>query len=965
MTETNQNEKNQLKSSLKSGSKKSHSRLGEEMAFLYRMTQAFSSSLELGAVLSRVLEEVCELLNVAASSIWLIDPTTEELVCRHVSNQQVWDTLIGWRLKPGKGIVGWVAEHGQSAVVHDSRIDSRYYGQIDKRTGFEMRSLLNIPLKVKESTIGVLQVVDTTVNRFKNVDLSLIESLGASASIAIENARLYEQAQMEIQERQRAEGSLLEKTLYLNHILSSSTKMAIVATDLDFRIKYFNTAAENLFDMPSDHAIGQLLPEISYFKQTGNTRFNHAVVAIREKGEYLDSSRYKTPDGWQYIESRFSGIWGGDNELLGFVLMAQDITEQIRNQNALLESEHRYRSLFENAAVPMWELDLSRLKSHIEVRRWTTIENDYSSIVWPKMVRIIDANQATMELYGARSKNLLINYFANSYDRLILKDMNPIIKAIREGNTRCQFDCQVENMSGNLLEVIVKLTVVPDFEDTWTKVMLSIVDITSLKRAEEILKASKNMAEEANDAKSAFVRTLSHELRNFLTGILGPAQNLREDPNLSDEQRGTLDLINDSSEHLMNMTSNLLDISRIEAQKMELQPAPFDLIRRLHHLANVASYQAGKKNLQFEMNLDPDLPAQVIADEQRLHQILLNLLGNAIKYTEKGSITLLVTRLSGDIKPDGILLRFMVKDTGIGIPTADIERIFSLFVRVKNERFKSMGLGLGLTISSKLVELMGSKLNVTSQPGKGSTFWFDLNVKIHHERISKKSALPKRIIGYSGDRKTILIVDDLPETRVFMNLILVNLGFTVYEAEDGPRAIEMAKKHLPDLIFMDLMMPYLSGFETTRILRQMPEFEKTIILAVTATVNESTKQESLKAGFDDFMAKPFTSQTMFNNIHKYLKLNWVYADEFPDQKSIDTSLVEVPPLEILEKLYRLAMQGDLSELDRMVKRDIETNPAYQIFGAQIQILADEFQIEQIQKLLNQNIHQVQIRNAVK
>jgi CheY-like chemotaxis protein/nitrogen-specific signal transduction histidine kinase len=441
-------------------------------------------------------------------------------------------------------------------------------------------------------------------------------------------------------------------------------------------------------------------------------------------------------------------------------------------------------------------------------------------------------------------------------------------------------------------------------------------DITELKNAESELARAMNEAREAraaaetaNRAKSEFLANMSHELRTPLNGILGYAQILKRDHSLTEEQQAGVEVIRRSGEHLLRLINDILDLSKIEAQKFEIHAARFQLPELLQHLADLTRLRAEQAGLTFLYEPIPPLPVSVQGDEKRLQQVLLNLLGNAIKFTEKGSVTLQVgyhCTATGEKK-----LRFQVEDTGRGIPADKLEEIFSPFQQLHVPGQQVEGTGLGLAISKHLVQLMGGEIRVRSTPGRGSTFWVDLELPEVDEGLPQYPTGEKTIVGFTGERKHILVVDDKWENRLLLVNLLTPLGFQVSEAADGQEGVAKARAERPDLVLMDLVMPVMNGLEATQHIRQSPELQDMIVIACSASAFAFNRQDSLEAGCNDFLTKPVQAEDLFEKIGRYLNLQWVYdtAPRGEEQGQVVAESLVVPRPEELTALFDSAGRG--------------------------------------------------------
>jgi signal transduction histidine kinase/ActR/RegA family two-component response regulator len=396
-----------------------------------------------------------------------------------------------------------------------------------------------------------------------------------------------------------------------------------------------------------------------------------------------------------------------------------------------------------------------------------------------------------------------------------------------------------------------------------------------LQKANDDLRAAMERAEVANRAKSAFLASMSHELRTPLNAVLGYTQILKRDKTLTIPQQTGISTIQQGGQHLLALINDVLDLSRVDAGKMEFHPKPVRLGELLTVVADIMRVRAEQKHLHFELELVAGLPVAISVDETRLRQVLLNLLGNALKFTDRGSVRLRVAPLPAEqgAPADQVSLRFEVMDDGIGIAASDIEIIFRPFEQVGDATRRAGGTGLGLAISRQLVQLMGGQLKVESTPGRGSRFWFDVPMKVV-EAPGVVVGGDRIASGYQGPRKTIMVVDDVATNRALMRDLLGALGFRMVEAESGASALLQLQDAVPDLVLLDMVMPDMDGIETTRRLRADARTAQTPVLIISASSTPEEEERSLDVGANAFLAKPVNEHDLLREIGAQLKLEW-------------------------------------------------------------------------------------------
>ena len=534
----------------------------------------------------------------------------------------------------------------------------------------------------------------------------------------------------------------------------------------------------------------------------------------------------------------------------------------------------------------------------------------------------------------------------------------------KNGKTYDLIDTPLKNPDGSIskLEIFRDITERRQAEEKLKKHRDHLEELVK-DRTTELAKA-KEVAEAANRAKSEFLANMSHELRTPLNAILGFSQLMGRDPAVSGSQRENLATINRSGEHLLALVNDVLDISKIEAGRTPLSKESFDLYHTLTVIEEMIRSRAGAKGLQFIVNRAADVPRYIRTDESKLRQVLLNLLGNAVKFTNEGCVTLRVKRLSiekpyqqssqSTINNQQSTIRFEVQDTGMGIAPDDLDTIFDPFVQIRSDRQGSEGTGMGLSISRKFVKMMGGDISVESEVGKGSVFSFDIQVEPSDMAEIETEPRAARVIGLAPDQPAygILVVEDNPENRALLCNLLRSVGFEVHEAVNGQEAIEQYEKLQTHLIWMDIRMPVMDGLTATReirrievgrqkaedrrhekqletrkaqgadtqssIINRQSSIHRVPIVALTAHAFEEEKEVILAAGCDDFVRKPFLEAEIFEVMARHLGVKYLFEGAAKPSKLPDGKPEKRPPVEILEEIIRVVEWGDYAGLERIL-----------------------------------------------
>jgi PAS domain S-box-containing protein len=546
-----------------------------------------------------------------------------------------------------------------------------------------------------------------------------------------------------------------------------------------------------------------------------------------------------------------------------FLSMSSDITDRRQAEIALQKAEEKYRNIYEHALNGIFQ---------------TAADGKY-----------ISANPALAHLYGYESSAELIAAQPNFKNQLYVNPhrREEFVALMDEYGILANFESQVYKKDGSIIWISENCRAVCDEAGNFLYYEGFIKDITASKQAEIKMQQAKEAAEAANKAKSTFLANMSHELRSPLNAIIGFAQVAIRSQTLSADNQENVGIILRSGEHLLTLINQVLDLSKIEAGRTTVNEKNFDFYRLLDDLEDMFALKAEEKGLQLVFDRDSEVPHYICTDEVKLRQVLINLLNNAIKFTSEGGVSVRVRGGVGNRKKHNrertssrYLLHFEVQDTGPGIAADEIDRLFEAFVQTKTGKDAQEGTGLGLIISREFVHLMGGDIAVSSEVGQGTTFEFDIQVHLVEASDIESKKPKRRVVALEPNqpRYRLLIVDDKPLNRQLLVKLLNPLGFELREANNGKEAIEIFIEWEPHLIWMDMRMPVMDGYEATKQIKTTTQGQATAIVALTASVLEEERAVILSAGCDDFMRKPFREEDIFSAMGKHLGVRYIYED---------------------------------------------------------------------------------------
>lgn len=710
----------------------------------------------------------------------------------------------------------------------------------------------------------------------------------------------------------------------------SSIGDGVIATDSEGRITFINPAGERFTGWPRAEALGRALCDVFHLTDepadAPPARGPRRTLLVERDGRQVP------------VESSGSPIVDDKQEVIGAVLVFRDITERRRAEEAeiLRETNARFERAMCGSNVGVWEIDMPDGDYRNGIARFSNI--------W--------------EWLGYTDKAPLLNY--DDYMSVVHPEERAATEAamtrfLAHPDGVFEIENRLLHRDGSDRKVLVRGTARRDASGKPVRFVGSLVDITALKHAEQELRESeerfrmaKEAAEAANQAKDQFLANISHELRTPLNGILGYAQILRRDDGLNARQLASLGVIEQSGEHLLMLINDLLDFARIGAGKLELQVRDVPLLPFLDVIAEIVGVRAQQKGLVLNYRAAANLPTAISVDEKRLRQVLLNLLANAVKFTDHGEVTLAITQ----IWPGR--LRFEVRDTGIGIGADRLDAIFQPFEQAGEFTRRSGGAGLGLAISRQLVRMMGGDIRVTSSLGGGSTFWFELDAPASTV-APVPLVMPVGVTRYVGRERHILVLDDVAANRVLLVDTLERSGFRVSQGADGSEGLDKAHAHRPDLIVLDTVMPVMGGIDMLRHIRRSELLRDVPVIAVSADASRANAHANLEAGANVFLEKPINLHSLLKEITALLALEWTPAVARAAEPVISSGAIPVPPPDEMALLHRFALLGSMRDILRRAEHLVVLDKRYEPFAVRLRTLAAGYESQALLSLIEEHM----------
>lgn len=708
-------------------------------------------------------------------------------------------------------------------------------GKIELR-GFLPKVWIGVPLRLGSRIIGIVAIHDyETRDKFTIRDLNLLDFISGQIAFAIER----KQNEEKIQTQTARLHAIFESSTHL--IWSINKQNEFTSFNKNFSesvLKYYGSMPETAIDQGPSSPKNILMHDQGFWDEKHQIAFSGKTLQFETKVANGDGT-------YIWKEIFLNPIFNEHNKVEEVSGIAHDITEKKNSDIALKESEEKFRNIFESFQDIYFRCDLNG--------KITMASPSVFDLMGYNPKRVIGKNINDYYLYSTRTKDL--------------------IRQLIQHVTVRNFEASLIKKNGRILQCICNIRFIYDGSGKPIEIEGVARDITLIKKANQELYRAKEIAEKSLEVKEQFLANMSHEIRTPMNGIIGMLDLLGTTP-LNPEQQKYIQTIKKSSATLLDILNDILDLSKIEAGKMELKKVPVNLSSLIDKLHSLFYHLAIAKNISFNYEIDPALPKILLIDETRLLQILSNLVSNALKFTDtNGSINIKFYPKSQT--GENYLLQVEVKDTGIGISEKDLDKLFTNFSQIDGSSTKTYGgTGLGLAISKKLCELMGGNIGVFSTPGEGSTFWFTFETTGVSDNELFEEVYENELninITFNVKNPRILLVDDNLINRQVSGAILEKAGCIIDIATDGIQAVEKAKNFEYDLILMDIQMPKMDGITATKLIKELdlPVFPP--IIAMTAYSMKEDKEKFIRAGLDDYIPKPIKGNILLQKIKTWLE----------------------------------------------------------------------------------------------
>ncbi len=808
----------------------------EVLATLHETSLGMMNRLEGGELLEAIIARAAQLLGAANGFIYLVE-TEEEMEVK--AGVGAISHYIGYRLKKGVGLNGKVWETGQPLVVNDY---DEWAGHLPGFDQHIMHAAIGVPLHYGGEILGVIGLSHAEPHlQFGSEELDRLTQFAQLAAIALDNAQLYSSAQQELRERRQMEEALRQSEEQFRSLVETTTEW-IWAMDEESRFTYSNPAVTAILGYTPEELVGKTALDLMHEedRRTMQAIFPKLVAARRGWNGLVVRFRHKD-GGYRYLESNSTPIRGADGRVVGFRGADRDVTARRRSEAALREANERFQVVARatNDAVWDWNLETDHL--------W-----------WNEGIQILFG-------YPAAEVQQDIHWWSNLIHPEDVERVEASLQSLMEsGEQMWSNEYRLRRYDGSYAYVLDRGYVIHDEHGKAVRMIGSLLDLTERKEVETELQRAKEAAEAGNHAKSEFLANMSHEIRTPMNGVIGMA-GLLLDTNLDPEQRKYAETVRLSAERLLTIINDILDFSKIEAGKLDLETNAFEVRAVVEEVADLFAETAQVKGLELASRVEHEVPAMLRGDPGRLRQVLLNLVGNAVKFTEVGEVVLRCGLVN--VSGGHAVIRFEVSDTGIGITEAECERLFKPFMQADSSTTRQYGgTGLGLAISKQLVALMDGEIGVMSKKNQGSIFWFTVPLETV---VDLQPSLQAHLSPIQLPGLRVLVVDDNATNREILHHQVTGWGMRNGSAGDAPYALEMlraaATRGEPyDMAILDMQMPEMDGLELARRIKADPTLAPTRLVMLSSVAQRGMAREAAKAEIAAYLTKPVRQAELYN-----------------------------------------------------------------------------------------------------